>query len=410
MPAKIVMRNALSGFNPGLKPYFDDGDGTSTEFLAGGRPSVLLAHSSTAATATGSTSTGATTTSSTSAYNASSAIPRWTPGQGSLQNWSAWACLALGVIMVVVVIVVGYAVYSCYRSSAVVATRGRVAGGNEDIDEGERARKMDNDARTRTRMRNAGTRLGADADDKVKRRGIAVFCEKAKLLGRFKDLTSSVSVSGLEGNGADWVILPPQAQTQTPSSYIVASHQGRDGKKEEQEKKTPPRRWHVTNTHTHANTSPSSTSGGDSPVSLSGYPYSLSYEGNSCSSSPGTTLATPPPAYFRLAHRESPIRRGHDSRRPTSSPTPSPNSKRFVHTGIPVTPPGGSGDGELFDSHNIRFVVRREKSMERLWKDPKLSPVGGSIIYPRPGGLDSPKPGGGAAAPVEKKGRSGSWR
>ncbi|KAF8628108.1 hypothetical protein AX15_004087 [Amanita polypyramis BW_CC] len=99
---------------------------------------------------------------------------------------------------------------------------------------------------------------------------------------------------------------------------------------QEQEKKTPPRRWHI------ANRSPSSaTSTGDSP------------EGDSCSyttDGPNMTLTTPPPGL------------------------------------IPTTPSSGGGDGELFDSHNIRFVVARERSMGRLWRDPKLSPVGGSII------------------------------
>ncbi|KAF8628107.1 hypothetical protein AX15_004086 [Amanita polypyramis BW_CC] len=173
MPVKIEMRNGLSGFNPGfiLRPDDDGNDDNGSSAGAG----------------TTANRGGRFSTDTDNGNN--NAIPHWTPGRVSLHNWSVWTCLALGVIMVVVVIVVGYAIYGCYRSSAVVT----VGGGGEEggvAADGEISGERVMDGRAR---RNSGLGSG-----ETKRHGIAIFCGKAKLLGRFK-----VRVIPLERNSAE---------------------------------------------------------------------------------------------------------------------------------------------------------------------------------------------------------------
>ena len=95
------------------------------------------------------------------------------------RHLSAWAYIALGVVLLAVTIVMRYAVYSCYRSAAV------------DVEAIEVWARKDiyTDGRTSPRV---GGR-GKTQADRMRRRGIVTFPENAKAIGR--PATNKLNVS-----------------------------------------------------------------------------------------------------------------------------------------------------------------------------------------------------------------------
>ncbi|KAM6489717.1 hypothetical protein JOM56_014740 [Amanita muscaria] len=268
--------------------------------------------------------------------------------QTPFRHLSVWAYFALGIILLIATVVLGYFVFTCYRSAAVDVGSTVEAPAQGDIyTEG------------RTSPRTGGRRKEMI---QAKRRGIVAFSDKAKVFGR-------------------------QSQDRIKTKE---QHQGSAEQKKKQFKSPG---LHVTNA-----------------VDFSIRSYSS--DGDSSCAIDSRSLPTPPRAYFHDSHRESPVKRSvnfsADSPRnlgtaapatPKTPCRPSKPSKISTPLTTPLTPKTSKARTPAFqratpteikyDSHNIRFVLPREKSMEnlenaRLWRDPKLSPVGGNIIYPFP--------------------------
>lgn len=268
-----------------------------------------------------------------------------TLNQTPFRHLSVWAYFALGIILLIATVVLGYFVFTCYRSAAVDVGSTVEAPAQGDIyTEG------------RTSPRTGGRRKEMI---QAKRRGIVAFSDKAKGFGR-------------------------QSQDRIKTKE---QHQGSAEQKKKQFKSPG---LHVTNA-----------------VDFSIRSYSS--DGDSSYAIDSRSLPTPPRAYFHDSHRESPVKRAvnfsADSPRslgtaaPATPKTPCrPSKPSNLPTPLTTPPTPKTRTPALqratpteikYDSHNIRFVLPREKSMEnlenaRLWRDPKLSPVGGSIIYPFP--------------------------
>lgn len=101
--------NAQSGFNPEMiiGSFVPDKPSTTISALTTIVTSASLTH----------TSVSFTTTTAGTSYSTEVTRPHWTTSHVSFRNLSVWAYLALGVIMFAAAIVLGYAVYSCCRTA-----------------------------------------------------------------------------------------------------------------------------------------------------------------------------------------------------------------------------------------------------------------------------------------------------
>ncbi|KAF8632414.1 hypothetical protein AX17_004855 [Amanita inopinata Kibby_2008] len=301
--------------------------------------------------------------------NANAILPHThmrTLGQTPFRSLSVWVYFALGVIILVATTVACYALYSCYRASAVEGRYTSAAAASSATDEaevgagvreragmGEReergVRRMGRVGKSGRPVRRAGMPGGGvGRDEKSRQRKAAVRAEKMKR----REVVLVVSDDKVK-----MVERCKGPAIRIPRSYMVML-QGR---------KTAAPRWHVTNLNDSTRTSTSS----------------------SCSEGEGEArdlgraeLARPSLAYHPPGRSdEAPFGLGPERSNPTT-----PIRKGKSEESSPTTPTMlTSPPGQLFDSHNIRFVAPMESvEAARLWRDPKLSPVGGSIIRPEP--------------------------
>ncbi|PFH50316.1 hypothetical protein AMATHDRAFT_4052 [Amanita thiersii Skay4041] len=246
------------------------------------------------------------------------------------RNLSIWVYIAIAVIILVLVAALFHVVYSCYRSATVGGGKGS---GTEGTDE---EKPMVTATRKRRRTTEAMRRQGRVDEIGGGQRNVRGVQKQLALMTETKTKRRGVVVLSEKA-----IMDLDEESGRQRRSYKLSFQTGREN-------------WWVMNVS------------GDSVVKTS----SLSTTAVVEDFSDGVTEP-------KLVY-QSPM-----TRRPRAvSCSTTAKSESQQAAAEPFTPMQQQQQQQYYDTHNIRFVMPKESS--RIWSDPKLSPVGGSIIQSPP--------------------------